>query len=263
MRLRKRLLRSGPIQSTLAWVAAQYIRLLFLTTRWTVVCPPNTERCLAKGRPFIACFWHGRMIMMRAALPRGITMHVLISEHRDGQLISRALASLGVATVVASSRRGGAAALRSLYRLLARGESVGITPDGPRGPRMRAKMGAIKAAQLSGVPVLPISGAVGRRRILGTWDRFCLALPFSRGVIQWGEPIEVPRRADDAELERLRLLLEDHLNRLTAEADRRFGQAAIAPAEVPAATGPAATGPAPADSGPVDSDEDRARHARA
>ncbi len=264
MRPSKRLLRSRPVQSTLAWLVAQYIRLLFLTTQWTVVCPPETQRCLAKGRPFIACFWHGRMIMMRAALPRGITMHVLISEHRDGQLISRALAYLGVATVAASSRRGGAAALRSMSGLLDRGESVGITPDGPRGPRMRAKPGAIKAAQLSGVPVLPVSGAVGRRRILRSWDSFCLALPFSRGVIQWGEPIEVPRQADDAELERLRLRLEDDLNQLTAEADQRFGQTTIAPAAVtPAAAGPAPADSPPADSPPADSGKDRARHARA
>ncbi len=269
MRLSKRLRRVGPVQSTLAWLAAQYIRLLFLTTQWTVVCPPETEKCLAKGRPFIACFWHGRMIMMRAALPRGTTMHVLISEHRDGQLISRALADLGVATVSASSRRGGAAALRSMSGLLDRGESVGITPDGPRGPRMRAKPGAIKAAQLSGVPVLPVSGAVGRRRILGSWDSFCLALPFSRGVIQWGDPIEVPRQADDAELERLRLRLEDRLNHLTTEADKRFGQPEILPAaETPARTGLAATGPVPvnsdpADPDPADSEENRARHASA
>ena len=83
MRLSKRLRRAAPVQSILAWLTAQYIRLLFLTTQWTVICPPETERCLAKGRPFIACFWHGRMIMMRAALPRGTTMHVLISEHSD------------------------------------------------------------------------------------------------------------------------------------------------------------------------------------
>jgi lysophospholipid acyltransferase (LPLAT)-like uncharacterized protein len=139
--------------------------------------------------------------------------------------------------------------------LLDRGESIGITPDGPRGPRMRAKAGAIKAAQLSGAPVLPVSGAVGRRRILGSWDSFCLALPFSRGVIQWGEPIQVPRQASDAEMERLRLLLEDRLNGLTAEADRHFGHTAIAPAAAP--------GPAAAGGTPVDSDRDRARHARA
>jgi len=235
MSLGKRLMRSGPVQGVLAWLAAQYIRLLFLTTQWTVICPPSTEHCLSDGKPFIACFWHGRMIVMRAALPRGTTMHVLISEHRDGQLISRAVANLGVATVAGSSRRGGASALRSMYRLLARGQSLGITPDGPRGPRMRAKAGAIKAAQLSGVPILPVSGSVGRRRVLQSWDRFCLALPFSRGVIHWGEPIEVPRDADEAEVERLRLLLEDCLNALTAEADRSFGQTAIEPAaETPA-----------------------------
>jgi len=250
----KRLLRSAPVRSILAWFAAQYIRLLFLTTQWTVVCPPETARCLANGRPFIACFWHGRMIMMRAALPRGITMHVLISEHRDGQLIARALADLGVATIGASSRRGGASALRGLCRLLARGENVGITPDGPRGPRMRAKAGAIKAAQLSGFPILPVSGAVGRRRILGSWDSFCLALPFSRGVIQWGEPILVPRDTRNDAAERLRLQLEERLNGLTAEADRRFGQAVIAPAAETLTPG----GPAPAGPG-----EDRARHARA
>ena len=231
----KRLLRSRPVQVVLAWLAAQYIRLLYLTTQWTVVCPPATESCLSKGQPFIACFWHGRMIMMRAALPPGTMMHVLISEHRDGLLISRAVASLGVATVAGSSRRGGASALRSMDRLLAQGENIGITPDGPRGPRMRAKPGAIKAAQLSGVPILPVSGSVGRRRILRSWDRFCLALPFSRGIIHWGEPIEVPREADEAEVERLRLLLEDCLNALTAEGDRSFGQATIEPAaETPA-----------------------------
>jgi lysophospholipid acyltransferase (LPLAT)-like uncharacterized protein len=245
----KRLLRSKPVQVVLAWLAAQYIRLLYLTTQWTVVCPPSTESRLSTGKPFIACFWHGRMIVMRAALPRGTTMHVLISEHRDGQLISRAVANLGVATVAGSSRRGGASALRSMDRLLAQGESIGITPDGPRGPRMRAKPGAIKAAQLSGVPILPVSGSVGRRRILQSWDRFCLALPFSRGIIHWGEPIEVPREADETEVERLRLLLEDGLNALTAEADRDFGQAAIEPAaETPS---------------PGQRDRERARHARA
>ncbi len=231
----KRLLRSEPVQSALAWLAALYIRLVHLTTRWAVVRPPATERHLSSGRPFIACFWHGRMLLMRAALAPGAAIHILISEHRDGVMIARALAALGIRTVAGSSKRGGFAALRSMQRLLAEGESVAITPDGPRGPRMRAKMGAIKAAQLAGVPLLPISGAAKRRRVLGSWDRFCLAFPFGRGVIVWGEPIEVPRAAGDADIERLRLMLEDRLNEMTAEADRRFGQRAIEPeAERPA-----------------------------
>lgn len=233
----KRFLQRELVQSTLAWLIACYIRLLYLTTRWQIDCPPATKQVLDRGQPVVGCFWHGRMIMMRAALPRGMTIHIMISEHRDGQLISRAVANLGVLTVSASSKRGGASALRATQRLLTTGKSVAITPDGPRGPRMRAKMGAIKAAQLSGAPILPISGTVSRRRILSSWDRFCLALPFSRGLILWGEPIEVPRHATSEELESLRRLLEDRLNALTAEADRRLGQAAIEPAAVEAETG--------------------------
>ena len=120
-----------------------------------------------------------------------------------------------------------------MVRLLAEGNLIAITPDGPRGPRMRAKAGAIKLAQLSGAPLVPASGSVKRRVLLGTWDRFCLALPFSRGIILAGEPIDVPRDATEAELERLRRLLEDRLNALTAAADEHFGQPTVEPAAAP------------------------------
>ncbi len=230
MSLNKRLLKSTPVQAVLVRLAAIYLRLVHRTTRWLSVQPPATRDLIAKGRPFIACFWHGRMVMMRAAIPPDASIHILISRHRDGVLISRAAAQLGVRTVTGSSKSGGATALRTMQRLLADGHCVAVTPDGPRGPRMRAKLGAIKAAQISGAAILPLSGAVSRRRILGSWDRFCLALPFGRGAIFWGEPILVPPEADAAELERLRLSLEESLNSLTAEADRHFGQALVPPA---------------------------------
>lgn len=232
MSVTKRVLKSDALQVVLSWLAAIYLRLVYMTTRWIVLRPPATQDVLARGQPFIACFWHGRMAVMRAAIPPNAKIHMLISEHRDGLLISRAVVRLGVNTVPGSSKRGGLVALRAIQRLLERGQSVAITPDGPRGPRMRAKAGALKAAQLSGVPILPVSGSVSRRRVLRSWDRFCLALPFAHGAIFWGEPIVVPREADDAELERLRDLLEERLNALTAEADRHFGQPAIAPASL-------------------------------
>ena len=218
-------------QTVLAAVATIYLRLVYSTTRWTQVCPPATQDVLAHHLPAIGCFWHGRFALMPAGIPPGVTVHMLISQHRDGLLISRAAAGMGVHTVTGSTKSGGATALRNIQRLLSAGQSVAITPDGPRGPRMRAKLGAIKAAQISGVSILPMSGSVSRRRILKSWDRFCLALPFARGIIIWGTPINVPRDADDAELDRLRLLLEGQLNALTAEADRHFGQSVVEPAE--------------------------------
>ena len=94
-------------------------------------------------------------------------------------------------------------------------------------PRMRAKPGPIKAAQLAGVPILPVAFGIRRRRTFQSWDHLCLAFPFSQGAIVWGQPITVPRDADKDELERLRLLLEDRLNQVTTEADRCCGQIPI------------------------------------
>jgi lysophospholipid acyltransferase (LPLAT)-like uncharacterized protein len=234
MDVAKRLLRSEGTQKLIARLAAGYIRLVDRTTRWSMVRPPEAEALMASGQAYIGCFWHGRLMMMVSAWqrpPDGIRM--LISGHRDGVLMSRVIARLGYATVAGSSKRGGTTALRAIARLLAEGVSVGFTPDGPRGPRMRAKPGPIKAAQLAGVPILMAAYGVRRRWVFRSWDQFCLALPFSRGAIVWGEPIVVPRDADKQELERLRQLLEDRLNQVTAEADRRCGQVPVEPAESP------------------------------
>ncbi len=231
MNARKRFLKSKPVQFALAWVASLYLRLVFWTVRWEIVAPAATQRLIAERCPLITCFWHGRLMMMRPGVPHRRPIYALISGHRDGVLISRALRRLEVHTVASVRRRGGQSALRAMLRLLDEGNPIAITPDGPRGPRMRAKAGAIKLAQLSGAPLIPGSGSVKRRLLLGTWDRFCLALPFSRGIVLAGEPIEVPSDASAAELERLRVQLEDCLNALTAAADRHFGQPTVEPAQ--------------------------------
>ena len=112
MRLTKRLLRSDSARAIFVWFIALYIRLVHFTTRWRTVMPAATRDYLAGDRPFIVCFWHGRMVMMRAGLPPNRKARMLISEHRDGLIISRALDRLGVETVVASRKRGNLAALR-------------------------------------------------------------------------------------------------------------------------------------------------------
>jgi lysophospholipid acyltransferase (LPLAT)-like uncharacterized protein len=234
MTLDKRIVRSRAGRTLLAALASLYIRVIHRTTRWKQVVPPATAALLESGAPVIIAFWHGRMIVMRGAWThRPDALHLLISDHRDGRVISRALEILGFGTVAGSSRRGGTTALRTINRLLRDGATVGITPDGPVGPRMRAKAGAVKAAQVSGAPIIPVSGGVARRRLLGSWDRFCLCLPFTRGLILWGEPLAVPRKADAATLEARRVELEHRLNALTEKADATLGLAAPEPANGP------------------------------
>ncbi len=107
-----------------------------------------------------------------------------------------------------------------------------MTPDGPRGPRMRAGDGAVTVARLSGAPIIPATYGISRRRVLGTWDRFIFALPFGRGGLLWGDPIHVDRGADADALEAARRQVEDGLNAITAEADRLCGCTPVEPASV-------------------------------
>ena len=88
-----------------------------------------------------------------------------------------------------------------MLKRLKEGDCVGITPDGPRGPAMTASIGIVNVARLARVPIVPITYATSRRRVLATWDRFHLALPFGRGVYLWGEPIEIAAELDEAGLE--------------------------------------------------------------
>ena len=225
----RRLLRGSRLRLLSCWVIHLYIRLVYATNRWTVEGGEVPHRLREEGQSFILAFWHGRLLMIPMAWQRLAPMHMLISAHRDGRIIADAVTYFGVHSIAGSSRRGGSAALRMMLKRLAEGECVGITPDGPRGPAMQASSGIINVARLARVPIVPIVFATSRRRVLQSWDRFHLALPFGRGAFLWGEPIEVAADLDPAGLERARLLVEDRMNELAHEADRRVGYAPHSP----------------------------------
>ncbi len=252
MRLSKRILKSTGGRRVLAWLAAQYVRFVAATTRWRVD-DANVRRITDMGEPGILAFWHGRLLMMPVAWRgRPRPFYMMISEHRDGALIARTSKHMDLRTAGTDSRNGGLTALREMKRRMDDGGWVGITPDGPRGPRMRAKPGAIKLAQLSGRPIVPVSLSMSRRRILRSWDRFLVAWPFGRGEIVFGEPIRVPRITDTETLEARRQTLEDTLNALTEAADKRCGVMPVPPAADmvdTAATDPAARAGDPSDGG--------------
>lgn len=224
MRLHKRILATPAVQAVLCWLVAQYIRLVYCTTRWEYDGKQYLEEAQREdGPPVVYCFWHGRLLMMPALRARKRPMHVMISEHRDGELIARVSRFLGVGAVRGSSRRGATKALRGALGSLKEGFDLGITPDGPRGPRYHAQGGAVALARLSGASLLPVTYATSRARLLQSWDRFLLALPFARGYVCCGEPITVPREAGDVLLEDKRRALEEALNALTRQADQLAG----------------------------------------
>ena len=214
---------SSVVQSIICWIMFIYMRLLAWTGRWQIVGQEVPEYWVEKGKPFIVAFWHGRLLMMFLAWRYPDRIHILISGHRDGRLISRTIGHFGTRTVVGSRRHGGTSAALGIARLLKKGKVVGVTPDGPSGPRMRVKEGIITLALMSGVPIIPLTYACRPRKVFESWDRFNLPLPFCRGVLMWGAPMEMPGDADAGLKECLRLELETKLQEITDLADEMLG----------------------------------------
>lgn len=230
----KRILRSTAAVRFTANLIALYIRFVYATSQWEIRGREYPEAFWNAGQPFILAFWHGRLLMIPMAWNLGKPVHMLISQHRDGELIARAMDPFGINTVRGSGakkgkEKGGSAALRNILKLLKQNEYAGFTPDGPRGPRMRAGTGIVAAARLAKTPIVPVTYAVRRRKVMSSWDRFILPSPFNRGVFLWGAPVDVHSDPDES-VAAATHRLETTMNALTAEADRLCGHLPIDPA---------------------------------
>ena len=137
-------------------VGYQVIQWLRRTMRLRVEGAENVYRLFRQDKRVILAFWHSQQLMMPLALP-GLEAHVLISQHRDGELIRRIVARFGLEAVRGSSTRGGAEAFRQLIRLGRSGGNLVLTPDGPKGPRQIAKVGVVQLARATGLPIVPMA----------------------------------------------------------------------------------------------------------
>lgn len=164
----------------------------------------------------IFAFWHGRQVFLPWAY-RGWDAYVLVSRSKDGELIARVIEMSGMKTVRGSSSRGGLEALRGLKEKLEEGKSIGITPDGPRGPQRSVHEGALYLAKETGKPILPVTVSCARKLIFRGWDDYWLPLPFNRIVVAHGSPVRI---AKNDSLEEKSRELKAELDRLTDGADR-------------------------------------------
>jgi lysophospholipid acyltransferase (LPLAT)-like uncharacterized protein len=164
----------------------------------------------ASGRRVIFTLWHGELLPLLWA-HRGQGIAVVISEHRDGEIIARIAERLGYTTVRGSTSRGGGRALIGLMRAIQAGHDGAVTPDGPRGPAHVFAPGAAIAAQRTGAPLLMVRAAASRAWRLKSWDRFLIPKPFATVRVIYGAivPMDVgsPREAA-LEAPRLQALLD-------------------------------------------------------
>ena len=216
----KKIFRTKFAYSVICWIGAQYIKLVAQTTKWSFINKKYIKNLWKKNEPFILCFWHGRLLMMPLSWKNEKKINVLISAHSDGQLLSRTVKHFNIETIVGSSSKGGSAAVRNIIKSLKSGVSIGMTPDGPRGPRMKINSAIIKIASLTGNKIVPLAYSVKKKIFLNSWDKFLVALPFSKGCFIWGKPIKIKRNISNKEDLKLSKKLEKILLNLTKKADQ-------------------------------------------
>ena len=167
-----------------------FLQVLSRTWRVRVVNGEYVRDLRRTGRPFIFALWHGQLLPLLWH-HRGEGVLILISEHRDGELVARAAQSLGYGLIRGSSTHGAERALISLVRELKSGHEVAITPDGPRGPAKSFAPGALVAAQRSDSFILPVAASADRAWRLRSWDRFIIPKPFARVTVAYATPTKV------------------------------------------------------------------------
>jgi lysophospholipid acyltransferase (LPLAT)-like uncharacterized protein len=165
---------------------------------------------------YLFAFWHDGLL---APLVIRTKVRVLISEHADGELIAQVCRHLGIGVIRGSSARGGLRALLEMIRTAHEPAHLGITPDGPRGPRRELQAGTVMVASQTGVPILPVGVGFSRVWRAPSWDRFAVPCPFSTLVGVVGQPIHIPPSLTKEELRHWKTHVQDKLNELTAAAE--------------------------------------------
>jgi lysophospholipid acyltransferase (LPLAT)-like uncharacterized protein len=165
--------------------------------------------------PVIFCVWHNRLALSMAIHRRYVKrrqpdrrMAALVSASKDGALLAAILQQFNVQPVRGSTSRRGPQALLELTSWAQRGYDLAITPDGPRGPRYVIQEGAIALAQLTGLPIVPVTCSIRRKFCVKSWDRFQIPWPLSRCDVCFLAPIRIPREASDVERGKARTELE-------------------------------------------------------
>jgi lysophospholipid acyltransferase (LPLAT)-like uncharacterized protein len=223
-------LRSSWFQRAVGFLAAEYLRLVWATNRFTFE-PADVYGQVEPRMPVILAFWHGQHFLTPFIRNKpSYRAKVLISRHRDGEFNAIAVERLGIGTIRGSGdhgsafhRKGGVGAFKEMVRTLEDNYNVALTADVPKRARV-AGLGIIMLARESGRPIMPFAMATSRFMRLHNWDRTTINLPFGRGALVGIKEINVPPDADAATMERLRLDLEETLNQATRRAYAMIGR---------------------------------------
>jgi len=214
----KKILDNFFIKQIISLIGIMYILLTYYTSRVTFSNQSKIDSLSKNNENFIYAFWHDQLLMCPFTWKNDLDILVLISKHKDGDIISRVISYLGFKTIRGSTNnpekiknKGGFIAAKKILSSLKKNICVGIAPDGPRGPRHEVAEGIINIARMSNKKIIPVALGFKSKWTLNTWDKFIVPKFFSSMKVSWGEPIEI-QEEDNVKYQ---ILLKKELDTLT------------------------------------------------
>ena len=185
----KKLLKNEFTQNIVGFLISIYIKFSFQTSLWYSKNDENIEKLIKNKRKILVLFWHNRLLMAAFCWKYKKKFKMLISGHRDGKIISKAVSHLGIETIHGSSNKNKISSAKQILTELNDNNIVGITPDGPRGPKQKIKEGLVSMQKRTGAIIVPLSYSAKYNVTLKSWDSFLFSFPFNKFVAVWGNPI--------------------------------------------------------------------------
>jgi len=196
-----------------------YILMVSLTSKRRTVFAKSFNMKEFQSKSSIIAFWHGRMMLMYFLRPKNKKTSVFISEHADGKIIGNVSKLFNSRVIWGSSNKSPFRAIKEIFAALKAKESLGITPDGPRGPAREINSNIVKIASKHNLCIVPISYGTSRKRVFASWDNFILPLPFGKTIFIYGNPIKIPSGVTAEQVKKFNLALKTELDAISRRAD--------------------------------------------
>ena len=215
------------MQTLLSLIGSIYVLTVYKTSKVNLKNRKKIENLLERNESFIYSFWHDQLLMCPLTWQSNSNIKVLISKHRDGDIIAQLISNLGFEAIRGSTHKtnkiknkGGLLSARKMIKSLKNGISIGISPDGPKGPRHKVSEGILSISRLSKSVILPVGIGFKKKWVLNTWDKFIIPKPFNEITVIWDDPI--PAITNKKNNHQFKTKLESKMNNLTAQANKNY-----------------------------------------
>jgi len=211
MHIKKKLLKNFFVQNILGFFTFLYIRAVNFTSSIQFENESIPKQFWNNDKPFILAFWHSQLMMIGMSWKKNKNVNILASGHSDGRF-GAIVGKYFNLNNIQTSKKNKSIPLRSIFKLLHDNNYIGITPDGPRGPKEIVSEGIIKIAKSSKVPIIPIGFWSSKNFKLKSWDSFLITLPFSKCSFVWNKPLEIPYNIQEKKIKYYQKLLQEKIN---------------------------------------------------